>query len=55
VRFTALMHHITPHLLIDSFMKLKKSAAVDGMKWRDYEGGLVERIERLWPGECEPF
>lgn len=50
VRFTALMHHITPQLLIDSFMKLKKSAAagVDGVTWRDYEEGLVERIRRLW-------
>ncbi len=50
VRFTALMHHITPQLLIDSFMKLKKSAAagVDGVQWRDYEEGLIERIERLW-------
>ena len=27
VRFTALMHHITPQMLIDSFKKLKKSAA----------------------------
>ena len=50
VRFTALMHHITPQLLIDSFMKLKKSAAagVDGVTWRDYEERLVERIGRLW-------
>lgn len=50
VRFTALMHHITPQLLIDSFMKLKKSAAagVDGVTWRDYEEGLVERIGNLW-------
>ncbi len=33
VRFTALMHHITPQLLVDSFMHLKKSAAagVDGV------------------------
>lgn len=49
VRFTALMHHITPQLLIDSFMQLKKSAAawVDGVTWRDYEEGLVERIGNL--------
>jgi RNA-directed DNA polymerase len=35
VRFTALMHHITPQLLIDSFKKSKKSAAagVDGVTW----------------------
>ncbi|HEV2042416.1 MAG TPA: group II intron reverse transcriptase/maturase, partial [Casimicrobiaceae bacterium] len=50
VRFTALMHHITQQRLIDSFMKLKKSAAagVDGVRWRDYEAGLAERIDRLW-------
>ena len=50
VRFTALMHYITPQLLIDSFKQLKKSAAagVDGVTWRDYEEGLVERIGKLW-------
>lgn len=50
VRFTALMHHITPQMLIDSFKKLKKSAAagVDGVTWRDYEEGLDERIGKLW-------
>lgn len=50
VQFTALMHHITPQLLIDSFMHLKKSAAagIDGVTWRDYEEGLVERIGKLW-------
>ena len=50
MRFTTLMHHITPQLLIDSFKQLKKSAAVgvDGVTWRDYEEGLVERIGKLW-------
>jgi len=50
VRFTALMHHITPQLLIDSFMQLKKSAAagVDGVTWREYEEELTARIDRLW-------
>jgi RNA-directed DNA polymerase len=49
-RFTALMHHITPQLLTDSFNQLKKSAAagVDGVTWRDYEESLVERIGKLW-------
>ena len=44
------MHHITPQLLTDSFMKLKKSAeaGVDGVTWRDYEESLVERIGNLW-------
>lgn len=50
MRFTALMHHITPELLADSFRNLKPSAApgVDGLTWRDYENGLTERIEALW-------
>ena len=46
VRFTALMHHVTPHLLIDSFMQLKRTAAagVDGVTWCEYEEGLVARV-----------
>ncbi len=50
VRFTALMHHLTPDLLIESFMQLKRSAApgVDGMTWRAYEERLAEKIAVLW-------
>jgi RNA-directed DNA polymerase len=50
VRFTALMHHITPDLLAESFMDLKRSAAagVDGVTWREYENGLDDRIAALW-------
>jgi group II intron reverse transcriptase/maturase len=50
VRFTALMHHITPKLLTDSFRHLKRSAAagVDGVTWREYEDGFADRIELLW-------
>ena len=50
VRFTALMHHVTPQLLRDSFMQLKRNAAagVDGVTWRDYEEGIDERIGKLW-------
>jgi RNA-directed DNA polymerase len=50
VRFTALMHHITPDLLADSFRHLKRSAAagVDGVTWREYENGLANRVEMLW-------
>ena len=50
VRFTALMHHITPQLLIESFMQLKRTAAagVDGVTWREYEEGLVDRVGGLW-------
>jgi len=36
LRFTALLHHITPQLLMDSSYSLKKNAAagVDGVTWR---------------------
>jgi len=49
-RFTALMHHITPDLLTDSFRYLKRAAAagIDGVTWQDYENGLAERIVALW-------
>ncbi|MBE7158319.1 MAG: group II intron reverse transcriptase/maturase [Rhodospirillales bacterium] len=49
-RFTALMHHITPGLLIASFRHLKRAAAagVDGVTWHDYEEGHAERIAALW-------
>ncbi len=47
---TALMHHITPDMLSDSFYQLKRSAAagVDGVTWRDYEVGLQDWIAALW-------
>jgi len=50
IRFTTLMHHITPQLLSESFMHLKRTAAagIDGLTWRQYEEGLAERIEALW-------
>lgn len=49
VRFTALLHHVTPQLLRESFYALRRNAAVgvDGVTWRDYEEGLSERLERL--------
>jgi group II intron reverse transcriptase/maturase len=49
-RFTALMHHITPDLLIASFGELKRTASpgIDGMTWREYEVGLTERAAALW-------
>jgi RNA-directed DNA polymerase len=49
-RFTALMHHITPDLLTESFRHLKRAAApgIDGVTWFDYENGLAERIAALW-------
>lgn len=50
VRFTALLHHVTPALLRESFMQLKRDAAagVDGVRWREYEAGLDERVVKLW-------
>lgn len=49
LRFTTLLHHITPGLLRDSFFGLKKSAApgVDGMTWMAYEDRLEDRVADL--------
>jgi RNA-directed DNA polymerase len=48
-RFTALLHHVTPGLLLRSFDGLKKDAApgVDGVTWRDYERGALPRLAAL--------
>ena len=49
LRFTALLHHITPQLLVDSFYKLQRNAAagVDGVTWREYENVLPRRVIEL--------
>lgn len=49
MQFTALLHHITPQLLAQSFYALRRDAAVgvDGMSWRDYEEGLPQRVTEL--------
>ena len=49
IKFTALLHHITPSLLVESFYDLNKTAAVgvDGVTWRDYESILYERVHEL--------
>jgi len=49
VKFTALLHHITPSLLVESFYDLNKTAAVgvDGVTWQDYENILYERVHEL--------
>lgn len=49
VRFTALLHHITPTRLMESFYALRQDAAagVDAVTWRDYEEGLTQRVQKL--------
>jgi len=49
LRFTALLHHITPALLEASFYALQHNAAagVDGVTWREYEGSLHQRVPAL--------
>ncbi|MBX5100085.1 group II intron reverse transcriptase/maturase [Rhizobium lentis] len=49
MRYTALMHHITPTLLVKSFHALRKQAAsgVDGVTWYDYEKTLEGRVHEL--------
>jgi RNA-directed DNA polymerase len=49
LRFTALLHHITPQLLVDSFYSLQKNAAagVDGVTWREYEKVLPQRVTEV--------
>jgi RNA-directed DNA polymerase len=48
-RFTALLHHVTVDLLRDSFYALQRQAApgVDGVRWREYEAGLEDRLVDL--------
>jgi group II intron reverse transcriptase/maturase len=49
LKFTALLHHITPSLLVESFYDLKRTAAVgvDGVSWQDYENILYMRVHEL--------
>jgi len=48
-RFTALLHHVTPQLLQESFFELRRQAApgVDGVTCDDYANGLYNRIADL--------
>ena len=48
-RFTALLHHLTPELLWQSYYALKRKAApgVDGVRWTEYETGLGGRLADL--------
>ena len=49
MRFTALLHHITPELLRESYLVLHRTAApgVDGVTWEEYGRGLEERLVDL--------
>lgn len=49
LRFTSLLHHLTPELLRASFFDLKKQAApgVDEETWRDYADDFERRIDDL--------
>jgi len=49
VRFTALLHHVTPLLLKRSYMGLKRKAAsgIDNETWDDYYIDHVNRIDAL--------
>ena len=49
LRFTALLHHITPGMLDDSYHELKRSAApgIDGMTWHEYGKDLEARNDDL--------
>jgi RNA-directed DNA polymerase len=49
LKFTSLLHHLTPELMRASFFKLKKDAApgVDEQTWRDYAEGFEQRIDDL--------
>ena len=49
LQFTALLHHVTIPLLLDSFYALRRDAApgVDGVTWKEYETDLDKRLEDL--------
>src|SRR3989441_921126 len=49
LQFTALLHHVSIPLLLDSFYSLKRAAApgVDGVTWKEYETDLDKRLEDL--------
>ena len=48
-RFTALMHHVDPDLLLTAYFWLKKNAAVgvDGVTWTEYEGNVEVNLSDL--------
>src|ERR1700686_2508407 len=48
-RFTALLHHVSADLLLESYYALQRQAApgVDGVTWQEYETGLESRLTDL--------
>src|SRR3954452_24113222 len=48
-RFTGLLHHLSPGLLREAFLALRRDAApgADGLTWRDYEAELEPRLADL--------
>jgi retron-type reverse transcriptase len=48
-QFTTLLHHVTTDLLRASFFALQRKAApgVDGVRWKQYEEGLENRLADL--------
>ena len=48
-KFTSLAHYLTPEFLINSYRRLRKTAAsgIDGTTYYDYELNLSRRIDRL--------
>jgi len=48
-QFTALLHHVTPAALRESFYRLKRDSApgVDGVLWAQYQEDLEERLTSL--------
>jgi len=49
LRFTALLHHVTEGLLLDSYQGLNRQAApgVDRVTWQEYAQGVEARIKDL--------
>ncbi len=49
VRFTALLHHVTPDALRNSYYALKHRAApgIDGVTWKAYRKDLTNRLQDL--------
>jgi RNA-directed DNA polymerase len=52
-RLAALLHHLSVGLLRDSFYALRRPASpgVDGVRWKEYETGLEDRLVDLH-GRC---